>query len=74
MSLNYFDIPQMHFTPLVPVEDYFLAIQWVSRLPNGVTTIFSKIYEIDVIDLQSIHQHDLNNLSSIFELLGQNVP
>ena len=33
MSLNHFDIPQLFFTPLVPVEDYSLVIQGVSRLP-----------------------------------------
>ena len=35
MSLNHFDIPQLFFTPLVPIEDYFLVIQWVSRLTIG---------------------------------------
>ena len=35
MSFNYFGIPQLVFTPLVPMEDYFLVIQWVSRLPIG---------------------------------------
>ena len=35
MSLNHFDIPQLFFTPLVPVEEYWLVIQWVSRLPIG---------------------------------------
>ena len=35
MSLNQFDIPQLFFTPLVPVEDYSLVIQWVSRLTIG---------------------------------------
>ena len=33
--LNHFDIPQLFFTQLVPVEDYFLVIQWVSRLLTG---------------------------------------
>ena len=35
MFLNYFDIHQLFFTQLVPVEDYFLVIQWVSSLPIG---------------------------------------
>ena len=35
MSLNYLKIPQLFFTQLVPVENYFLVIKWVSRLLTG---------------------------------------
>ena len=35
ISLDHFDIPQLLFTPLVLVEEYWLMIQWVSRLPIG---------------------------------------